>query len=262
MVKKEPESKESWAEHDYNKQAAERVRKATEQIREASEQVKQLHAPNQEPQDFIKLQDKSINEPEPVKISAEEEDEISKACPHYYTLKNRYAEYKNFDDEGKNPLPLRIDRIHELSAFEATIAQADLTKGLTVSPTRLIKLFDYSKSNERQPFLIIDKRVVGIDKLGRSTNISTVRTGRFKYPSQFEQDGDGDWKPVTNQLQTHYTIPFKKETVLEFAQVGNPYIKKYVVWHPDGVRRGHFTLDEFINLSDNEQISLIEKGDR
>jgi len=227
-----------------------------------AEQVKQIYAPNQVPQEFIKLQDKSINEPEPVKISADEEQEITKACPHYYTLKQRYSEYKNYDDEGKNPLPLRIDRIHELSSFEATIAQADLTKGLTVTPTRLIKLFDYSKSNERQPFLIIDKRVVGIDKLGRSTNISSVRTGRFKYPAQFEQKGDGDWAPVTNQFQTIYSIPFKKETVLEFANVGNPYTKKYVVWHPDGMRRGHFTLDEFINLSDDEQISLIEKGTR
>jgi len=236
--------------------------KSNEQVSEAATEVKQIYAPNQAPQEFIKLQDKSINEPEPVKITADEENEISKVCPHYYTLKNRYAEYKNFDNEGKNPLPLKIDRIHELSSFEATLAQADLTKGLTVSPTRLIKLFDYTKSNERQAFLIIDKRVVGIDKLGRSTNISTVRTGRFKYPSQFEQDGDGDWAPVTSQLQTHHTIPFKKETVLEFAQIGNPYTKKYVVWHPDGLRRGHFTLDEFINLSDQEQISLIEKGER
>ena len=236
--------------------------KSNEQVSEAATEVKQIYAPNQEPQEFIKLQDKSINEPEPIKITADEENEISKVCPHYYTLKNRYAEYKNFDNEGKNPLPLKIDRIHELSSFEATLAQADLSKGLTVSPTRLIKLFDYTKSNERQPFLIIDKRVVGIDKLGRSTNISSVRTGRFKYPTQFEQDGDGDWAPVTSQLQTHHTIPFKKETVLEFAQIGNPYTKKYVVWHPDGLRRGHFTLDEFINLSDQEQISLIEKGER
>ena len=236
--------------------------KSNEQVSEAATEVKQIYAPNQAPQEFIKLQDKSINEPEPVKITADEENEISKVCPHYYTLKNRYAEYKNFDNEGKNPLPLKIDRIHELSSFEATLAQADLSKGLTVSPTRLIKLFDYTKSNERQPFLIIDKRVVGIDKLGRSTNISSVRTGRFKYPTQFEQDGDGDWAPVTSQLQTHHTIPFKKETVLEFAQIGNPYTKKYVVWHPDGLRRGHFTLDEFINLSDQEQISLIEKGER
>jgi len=236
--------------------------KSNEQVSEAATEVKQIYAPNQAPQEFIKLQDKSINEPEPVKITADEENEISKVCPHYYTLKNRYAEYKNFDNEGKNPLPLKIDRIHELSSFEATLAQADLTKGLTVSPTRLIKLFDYTKSNERQAFLIIDKRVVGIDKLGRSTNISSVRTGRFKYPTQFEQDGDGDWAPVTSQLQTHHTIPFKKETVLEFAQIGNPYTKKYVVWHPDGLRRGHFTLDEFINLSDQEQISLIEKGER
>ena len=236
--------------------------KSNEQVSEAATEVKQIYAPNQAPQEFIKLQDKSINEPEPVKITADEENEISKVCPHYYTLKNRYAEYKNFDNEGKNPLPLKIDRIHELSSFEATLAQADLSKGLTVSPTRLIKLFDYTKSNERQAFLIIDKRVVGIDKLGRSTNISSVRTGRFKYPTQFEQDGDGDWAPVTSQLQTHHTIPFKKETVLEFAQIGNPYTKKYVVWHPDGLRRGHFTLDEFINLSDQEQISLIEKGER
>ena len=238
------------------------VKKLEPENVKVAEEVKQIYAPNQAPQEFIKLQDKSINEPEPVKITADEENEISKVCPHYYTLKNRYAEYKNFDNEGKNPLPLKIDRIHELSSFEATLAQADLTKGLTVSPTRLIKLFDYTKSNERQAFLIIDKRVVGIDKLGRSTNISSVRTGRFKYPTQFEQDGDGDWAPVTSQLQTHHTIPFKKETVLEFAQIGNPYTKKYVVWHPDGLRRGHFTLDEFINLSDQEQISLIEKGER
>jgi len=212
---------------------------------------------------FSKKPDKSLEKlSNQVEIPEDEREIVSKICPHYFDLRDRYAEYKNFDDEGKNPLPLRIDRIHELSAFEATIAQADLTKGLTVSPTRLIKLFDYSKSNERQPFLIIDKRVVGIDKLGRSTNISSVRTGRFKYPAQFEQKGDGDWAPVTNQFQTIYSIPFKKETVLEFANVGNPYTKKYVVWHPDGMRRGHFTLDEFINLSDDEQISLIEKGTR
>lgn len=216
----------------------------------------------QDTRGFIKLQDRSINDPAPVEITDDEQDEIRKACPHYYDLKARYAEYKNFDDEGKNPLPLRIDRLHQLSAFEATLAQADLTKGLTVTPTRLIKMFDYTKSNERKPFLIIDKRVVGIDKLGRSTNISSVRTGKFQYPAQFEQKPDGDWTPVLNQLQTIYNIPFKKETVLEFAQVGNPYIKKYVVWHPDGVRRGHFTLDEFINLSDDEQISLIESGKR
>lgn len=238
------------------------VKKEPESNVQTAEQVKELYAPNQAPQGFTKLKDKAINDPEPVVISPDEEEEITNACPHYYILKKRYSEYKNYDDEGKNPLPLRIDRIHELSGFEATIAQADLSKGLTVTPTRLIKLFDYSKSNERQAYLIIDKRVVGLDKLGRSTNISSVRTGRFKYPAQFEQDGDGDWKPVTNQLQTHYTIPFNKEVVQEFAQVGNPYIKKYVVWHPDGMRRGHFTLDEFINLSDDEQIRLIDEGKR
>ena len=231
-------------------------------VKEPKTEVIKEEPVKQDTKGFIKLQDKSINDPAPVEITTDEQDEIRKACPHYYDLKARYGEYKNYDDEGKNPLPLRIDRIHELSAFEATIAQADLTKGLTVTPTRLIKVFDYSKSNERKPFLIIDKRVVGIDKLGRSTNISTVRTGKFKYPAQFEQDQDGDWKPVQSQLQTIYNIPFDKKTVQEFAQVGNPYTKKYVVWHPDGVRRGHFTLDEFVNLTDDEQIKLIEEGKR
>ena len=231
-------------------------------VKEPKTEVIKEEPVKQDTRGFIKLQDKSINDPAPVEITTDEQDEISKACPHYYDLKARYGEYKNYDDEGKNPLPLRIDRLHELSSFEATIAQADLSKGLTVSPTRLIKVFDYSKSNERKAYLIIDKRVVGIDKLGRSTNISTVRTGKFKYPAQFEQDQDGDWKPVQNQLQTIYNIPFDKKTVQEFAQVGNPYTKKYVVWHPDGVRRGHFTLDEFVNLSDDEQISLIEQGKR
>ncbi len=215
----------------------------------------------QEPQ-FTKLKDKAVGEPTQPEITIDEQEEIRKACPHYYDLKARYAEYKNYDDEGKNPLPLRIDRLHQLSAFEATIAQADLSQGLEVTPTRLIKVFDYSKSNERKPFLIIDKRVVGIDKMGRSTNISTVRTGRFKYPSQFEQDQDGDWEPVTNKLQTILNIPFTKDEVSKHAHVGNPYTKKYVVWHPDGVRRGHFTLDEFINLTDDEQIKLIEEGKR
>ena len=233
-------------------------------VKEPKTEVKttELETRTQEPQGFIKLQDKSINEPETVRTTVNEVEAVKQACPHYYTLKDRYSEYKNFDDEGKNPTPLRINRVHELSAFEATIAQADLTKGLTVTPTRLIKTFDYTKSNKREPFLIIDKRVVGIDTLGRSTNISTVRTGRWRYPSQFEQDKDGDWEPVTNQFQTILDIPFKKETVQEFAQVGNPYIKKYVVWHPDGLRRGHFTLDEFVNLSDDEQIKLIEEGKR
>jgi hypothetical protein len=226
---------------------------------EVAEQV--INQFKQEPK-FTKLQDKKVGEPEQVKITPQEEEEITKACPHYYILRNRYSEYKKTDEEGKNPIPLRIDRIHELSAFEATIAQADLEKGLTVTPTRLIKLFDYSKSNERKPFLIIDKRVVGIDKLGRSTNISTVRTGRFKFPTQFEEDVNEGWVPVTNKFETHYTIPFSKEEVEKYANVGNPYTKKYVVWHPDGMRRGHFTRDEFINLTDDEQISLIEKGER
>lgn len=215
----------------------------------------------QEPQ-FTKIQDRLTNQVPETVITPEEEQIIKAACPHYYDLKNRYGEYKNYDDEGKNPLPLRIDRIHELSAFEATLAQADLTKPLDVTPTRLIKAFDYSKSNERQAFLIIDKRVVGIDKLGRSTNISSVRTGKFKYPAQFEQKEDGDWIPVTNQFKTILNIPFTKDEVNKHAHVGNPYTKKYVVWHPDGVRRGHFTLSEFLDLTDDEQIKLIEDGKR
>ena len=240
MVKKEPKT---------NEQVVENIKSVYEQAQEPTSQ-------------FQKLKDKKQGEPEPVKIEPNEVEEITKACPHYYTLKDRYSEYKNFDAEGKNPLPLRIDRIHELSAFEATIAQADLSQGLEVTPTRLIKAFDYSKSNERKAYLIVDKRVVGIDGLGRSTNISTVRTGKFKYPAQFEQDGDGDWHAVHSQLQTIYSIPFDKDKANEFANVGNPFIKKYVVWHPDGMRRGHFTRDEFINLSDDEQISLIEQGKR
>jgi hypothetical protein len=210
---------------------------------------------------FEKKQDKSLVSANEVTISDEQRERITKVCPHYFDLRDRYAEYKNFDDEGKNPLPLRIDRVHELSGFEATIAQADPTQELNVFPTRLIKTFDFS-SGSRQPFLIVDKRVIGIDKEGRSTNISSVRTGRFKYPSQFAQRPDGDWYAVERELKTILNIPFSKEKVMEFANVGNPFIKKYVVWHPDGVRRGHFTLQEFTDLTDDEQISLIETGKR
>ena len=214
----------------------------------------------QEPK-FEKLADKRIDQvPEQV-ISPDERKIISDICPHYYDLKDRYGEYKNYDDDGKNPLPLRIDRIHELSAFEATIAQADLTKEIEAIPTRLIKIFDFSKE-KREAFLVVDKRVVGIDTQGRSTNISTVRTGKFRYPTQFEQDPDGDWAPVLNRMKTILSIPFDKELVKKHAHTGNPYTKKYVVWHPDGIRRGHFTLDEFLNLTDDEQITLIESGKR
>ena len=210
---------------------------------------------------FERKQDKSLATANEIVVTDEERERVSKACPHYYDLKERYAEYKNFDDEGKNPLPLRIDRAHELAGFEATIAQADLTQDLDVFPTRLIKTFDFN-SGERKPYLIIDKRVIGIDKQGRSTNISSVRVGRFKYPTQFAQRPDGDWYAVESQFKTILNIPFSKEKVMEFAKVGNPFIKKYVVWHPDGVRRGHFTLEEFTNLTDDQQIELIETGKR
>jgi len=211
---------------------------------------------------FSKKPDKSLEKlSNQVEIPEDEREIVSKICPHYFDLRDRYAEYKNFDDEGKNPLPLRIDRVHELSAFEATLAQSDMSQEINVFPTRLIKTFTFD-TGERKPFLIIDKRVVGIDKQGRSTNISSVRVGKFKYPSQFEQDRDGDWKPVSNEFKTIINIPFDKEEVLKYANIGNPFIKKYVVWHPDGIRRGHFTLDEFTKLSDDEQISLIEKGVR
>ena len=212
---------------------------------------------------FQKKEDKTIdqvNTPEP---TDEYKEKIEKICPHYYILKERYEEYRNIIDEDKGiTAPLRIDRIHELAGFEATIAQADPSKDIDVFPTRLIKVFVYNDKYTQDPFLIIDKRVTGIDGQGRSTNISSVRTGYYKYPSQFEQGADGDWRPVSSQFQKIYDIPFEKEKVLEFAHVGNPYIKKYVVWHPDGIRRGHFTLEEFINLSDQEQISLIEQGKR
>ena len=56
--------------------------------------------------------------------------------------------------------------------------------------------------------------------------------------------------------------PFSKEAVEKYAYVGNPYTKKYAVWHPDGIRRGYFTLDDFLKLTDDEQISLIEQGKR
>ncbi len=211
---------------------------------------------------FEKKPDKSLDKVNEVEITEDEREIITKICPHYYTLRDRYSEYKNYDDEGKNPIPLRIDRVHELMGFEATIAQADLSKDIDVVPTRLIKVFDFSETGERSTKLVVDKRVVGIDKEGRSTNISSVRTGVFKYPTQFEQKPDGDWQAVSNQMKKIYNIPFSKEEVLKFANVGNPFIKKYVVWHPDGARRGHFTLEDFINLTDNEQISLIEQGKR
>jgi hypothetical protein len=211
---------------------------------------------------FEKKPDKTLVSPgENKNVSEDEREIITKICPHYFDLRDRYGEYNNYDDEGKNPLPLRIDRVHELAGFEATIAQADLTQDLDVFPTRLIKTFDFN-TGKREPFLIVDKRVIGIDKEGRSTNISSVRTGKFKYPTQFEQRPDGDWFAVENQLKTILNIPFTKEKVLEFANVGNPFIKKYVVWHPDGVRRGHFTLQEFTDLTDDEQIKLIEDGKR
>ena len=201
-----------------------------------------------------------VNIPEP---TDEYRQKIEEICPHYYILQERYAEYRNvIDEETGKTLPLRIDRQHELSGFEATIAQADPSKDIDVFPTRLVKVFVFNEQYTKDPFLIVDKRVTGIDAQGRSTNISSVRTGYYKYPTQFEQTPSGEWRPVNNQFKKIYDIPFEKETVLKFANVGNPYIKKYVVWHPDGVRRGHFTLEDFINLSDQEQITLIEQGKR
>ncbi len=210
---------------------------------------------------FEKKEDKRIGEKPKATVTTEERERIEKICPHYFILRDRYAEYENYDDEGKNPIPLKIDRIHQLHGFEATLAQADPTKELEVTPTRLIKLFDFS-DQQRKPFLLIDKRVIGIDTQGRSTNISSIRTGMYKYPTQFEQDRDGDWKPVTNQFKTILDTPFSKEEVEKYAYVGNPYTKKYAVWHPDGIRRGYFTLDDFLKLTDDEQITLIEQGKR
>ncbi len=195
-----------------------------------------------------------------VQISDSGLQEIEKACPHFSILKERYAQYKNPDDYG-NPdkIPTPIAKRHSLGPFIKLAAEADLSKGLKVQPTRLTKIFVYDEESQtKKPFLIVNQLVVGQKSDGNDTHLTSVTAGYYEYPLQFKQDGDGIWSPVNNKFKKVWYIPFTKEEADKYASVGDPHIKKYVVENLDGTRAANLTYNEFLNLSDEEGIKKAE----
>jgi hypothetical protein len=213
---------------------------------------------------FEKEQDIKLAEVPEISLSTKEKDLIDEICPHYQILKNRYREYKNPDPTGNSDgLPLRIDRKHELAIFEAVLAQALLSKGLKVTPDRIIKCFVYetdeSGKEVRKTKLIIDKLVQGERMDGSPTAVAHIRVGYYRYPKQFQQDLDGEWSPINNRFEKVWYLDFDKDIVESLSLVGNPYTKKYCVWHPNGELRKYYRKEQFINLTDDEQIKDMEK---
>lgn len=199
-------------------------------------------------------------EVEDVQISQENLDKIEDVCPHFKILKDRYAQYKNPDDYG-NPdrIPTPIARRHSLNAFISLLSKADLSKGLKVQPTRLIKTFVYDEATQtKKPFLIVSQLVVGIKGDGDDTPMTSVSVGFYEYPLQFKKDADGEWSPVNNKFKKNWYIPFTKEEADRYARIGDPHTKKYSVENLDGTRSANLTYNQFLNLSDEEQIKISE----
>jgi len=199
-------------------------------------------------------------DPEEVKISESDLDVIEQACPHFSILKERYAKYKNPDDYG-NPdrIPTEISRRHSLTSFIKLVSEADLSKGLTIQPTRLIKTFVYDEETQtKKPFLIVSQLIVGQKSDGTDTHLTSVSIGFYEFPLKFQQDGDGVWTPVNNKFKKVWYIPFTKENAEKYANMGDPHIKKYTVQNLDGTRAANLTYNEFLNLSDEEGIKKAE----
>jgi hypothetical protein len=209
---------------------------------------------------FEKEQDIKLSEiNQELKLSKTDQDIVSEICPHYYTLKERYREYKNPDPSGlTDGIPLRIDRRHALAIFEAVLSQAATVANIKSEPSRIIKCFVY-ENDVRKTKIIIDKLVQGTKLDGNPTAVTTVRVGYYQYPKQFQQDLDGDWTPVNGRFEKVYYIDWDKELVEALSVKGNPYTKQYAVWHPNGVLRKYYRREQFLNMTDDEQIQDMEK---
>jgi len=199
-------------------------------------------------------------DPEDVTISQPDLDVIEQACPHFKILKDRYAAYKGPDDYG-NPdrIPTPIARRHSLSSFTTLISQADLSKGLKIQPTRLIKTFVYDEETQtKKPYLLVNQLIVGQKPDGDDTHITGIMIGYYEYPLQFKQNADGEWSPVNNKFAKKYYIPFTKEAAEKYANMGDPHIKKYTVQNLDGSRGANLTYNEFLTLNDEDGIKRAE----
>src|SRR6185436_114067 len=205
-------------------------------------------------------QDVRSLDPEEVVISESDLEVIERACPHFKILKDRYSQYKNPDDYG-NPdrIPTPIGRRHSLNSFIKLVSEADLSKGLTIRPTRLIKTFVYDEETQtKKPFLIVSQLIVGKKSDGEDTHLTSVSIGFYEYPLQFRQDGDGVWAPVNNKFKKVWYIPFTKEAAQKYETIDDPQIKKYTVQNLDGTRSANLTYNEFLNLTDEEGIKKAE----
>ena len=203
---------------------------------------------------------RSTDPEEDVVISNSDLDVIEEACPHFKILKDRYAQYRGPDVFG-NPdkIPTPINRRHSLTSFVKLVANADLSKGLKIQPTRLIRTFVYDEETEKKkPYLIVSQLIVGQKPDGTDTHLTSVSIGYYEFPLQFKQDLDGDWEPVNNKFKKVWYIPFTKEVADKYAKIGDPHIKKYTVQNLDGTRQANLTYKQFLDISDEEGIKLSE----
>jgi len=206
-------------------------------------------------------QDVRATDPEEdVQLSDAQSVVIEEACPHFKILKDRYSQYKGPDTYG-NPdkIPTPIARRHSLQSFIKLIANADLSKGLKIQPTRLIKTFVYDEETQtKKPYLIVSQLIVGQRPDGSDTHLTSVSIGYYEFPLQFQQDADGEWTAVNNKFKKVWYLPFTKELVQKYANIGDPHIKKYTVQNLDGTRAANLTYNQFLSLSDDEGIKLAE----
>jgi hypothetical protein len=208
---------------------------------------------------FKKEQDINLGEVEQLKLTVDENSIVDSICPHYNILKSRYAEYKNPDPTGRSDgLMLQIDRRHELATFTAVLSQAALLSNIETEPTRIIKCFVY-ENGKQVPKLVYDTNVKGIRSDGSPTTIANIRVGYYRYPLQFQKDNDGEWSPINNRFEKNWYLDWNKEEVERLSNIGNPYTKKYCVWHPDGHDRKYYRKEHFLNMTDEEQIKDMEK---
>ncbi len=216
--------------------------------------------------DFDKEPDVKLSEVgTELQLSGTDAEIVDQICPHYTILKKRYREYKNPDPTGNSDgIPCRIDRIHELAPMDAVLAQSADIKSIKVTPHRIIKCFVYevdptTGKQERKTKMIIDKTLQGERVDGSLTTIADIRVGYYKYPKQMQQDLDGFWTPVNNRLEKVWYLDWNDDYALSFSNIGNPYTKKYAVWHPDGTMRKYYRKEDFFSMTDDEAIEDIER---
>jgi hypothetical protein len=224
-------------------------------------QSKKILVPSFDKEPDIKLSE--INQD--LVLNETDSELVDRICPHYLTLKNRYQEYRNPDPEGKNPdgFPLKIDRVHELAPLTAVLTQSVLST-IKEEVLRIVKCFVYEEDNGKEvlkPKMIIDKQVQGERVDGTPSTLASVRVGYYKYPMQFQQDLDGDWEPINNKFKKVWYLDWDPKYAEQLAVQGNPFTKKYAVWHPDTmlpINKKYYRKEEFFSMSDEDQIKDIE----